>query len=168
MIKQNRVFLRTAAAALGVVAAAVLCRLVAQTTELPYADKLANFVRFFLYFGLFAVWGASVQRRVIQTGVRRILVAVALLMIFWLTVRELRWHLVPGADLRRWLWYFYYLPLLLIPPLAFLASMSLGRPERYRLPRAVALLFVPSLLLIALALTNDLHQWMFRFPGGRG
>lgn len=161
-------FLRSAAAAFGVVVLAALCRSVAQTAELPFADKLANFVRFFLYFSLFAIWGASVQRRVIQAGVRRILVAVALLMIFWLTVRELRWHLVPDGDLRRWLWYLYYIPIMLIPLLALLASMSMGRVEQYRLPRWTALLFVPTLLLAALALTNDLHQWMFRFPADMG
>lgn len=115
--------LRTAAVTAAVIAAAVFCRVVVHTTSSRFLENLANFVRVFLYLGLFASWGAAVSVRVIQTQVRRQLVAVAGLMVFWLTVREFRWHLVENADARRWLWYLYYGPILLI-------SGAAGRPRR--------------------------------------
>ncbi len=151
-----------------VIAAAVLCRRIALTTgsDSLFLDRLANFTRIFLYLGLFAVWGVSVRRRVMQTQVRRYLIAVAVLMEFWLTVREFRWHLVVNADVRRFLWYLYYVPLLLIPLLALLVSMSLGRGEAYRLPKRTTLLYVPTAALILLVLTNDLHRRVFAFPEG--
>ena len=68
------------------------------------------------------------------------------------------------ADARRWLWYLYYVPIMLIPLLALLVSMSLGKSEPYRLPRWTSALYLPTVLLIALVLTNDLHQWTFAFP----
>ena len=49
---------------------------------------------------------------------------------------------------------------------AALVAMSLGRPENYRLPRWTRCLYLPPALLFLLVLTNDLHQWVFRFPGG--
>ncbi len=146
------------------VAAAVLCRVFSRCVNDIFWSDLGNFVRIFLYLGFFALWGVSVRRRVIQAQARRYLLAAAGLMIFWLAVRELRWHLVLHADARRWLWYLYYVPLLLIPLLALLVALSLGRGEAYRLPRRTALLFAATAALIALVLTNDLHQWVFSFP----
>ena len=43
-------------------------------------------------------------------------------------------------------------------------SLSLGKPEAYRLPRRTALLYLPTVCLILLVLTNDLHRLAFRFP----
>ena len=166
MEKRNREILCLAAFAAAVVAAAVLCRAVVYSTENAFLDRLANFTRIFLYLGLFAVWGVSVSRRVLQVQVRRWLVVVVLLMVFWLTVREFRWHLVVSEDVKRWLWYAYYIAMLPIPLLALLVSLSLGKAETYRLPRWTAFLYVPTFVLIALVLTNDLHRLVFIFPEG--
>mgnify|MGYP002516506672 CR=1 FL=1 len=48
--------------------------------------------------------------------------------------------------------------------LALLIAMSLGKPDSYRLPRATAALWLVSGTLLALVLTNDLHQFVFTFP----
>lgn len=153
----------------GVIAFALLCRLVVLNTGSKFLEQLANFLRIFLYLGLFAVWGVTIRRRVIQTQVRRQLVFVAVLMVGWLTMREFRWHLILNEDVRRWLWYAYYIPILLIPLMAFFVSLSLGRSEDYRLPRWAVLPWIPTLLLIAATLTNDLHERVFiLFKGAAG
>lgn len=164
MTFRHEQFRHTAVYAAAVIALAVFCRVVVHTTSSRFLENLANFVRIFLYLGLFSVWGGSIRQRVMQLQVRRYLVAVAALMVFWLTVREFRWHLIQNAGLRRWLWYLYYVPLLLIPLLALLVSMSLGQSGAYRLPPRTKSLYVPTVILILLVLTNDLHQWMFSFP----
>ena len=69
-------------------------------------------------------------------------------------------------DAERWLWYFYYFPMLFIPMLSVFVSRSLGKGEDFRLPRWTKLLYLPTLLLLLLVLTNDLHQQVFSFPSG--
>ncbi len=127
-------------------------------------EQLLNFIRIFIYIGLLATWIASVRQRVVQTQVRRYLIAAALFMLCWLTLRQFKWVFVHDPTAVRYLWYLYYIPLLLIPTTALFISLLLGRPEQYRLPRRAALLLVPTALLIALVLTNDLHRLVFRFP----
>ena len=166
MSNRKQMLLRSAASVFAVIAVAFLCRRIVVTTDSRFVEQLANFTRIYLYLGLFAAWGVSVYRRVMQAQVRRYLVAVAVLMVLWLTIREFRWHLVLGADARRWLWYAYYIGILMIPMLALLVSLSLGKGENYRLPEWTSLFYIPTLVLIGLALTNDLHHRLFIFPSG--
>lgn len=56
--------------------------------------------------------------------------------------------------------------MLFIPVLAVLVALSLGKPENYRLPKGTHFLYLPSVLLFLLVLTNDLHQLVFLFPNG--
>ena len=161
---RRKEFMRIAMIVSAIIVLAAACRAIAFSTQNDFLDRLANFTRIFLYLSLFAVWGVSIQRRVLQVQVRHYLVTVVFLMIFWLTVREFRWHLVANENVKRWLWYAYYFGILLIPLLAFFISLSLGKPEEYRLPKWTAFLYLPTFALLALVLTNDLHQWVFVFP----
>lgn len=43
-------------------------------------------------------------------------------------------------------------------------ALSLGKPERFRLPGWTSLLYIPSTALLLLLLTNDMHQLAFVFP----
>ena len=144
------------------IACAVLMRASARTG--CHAAALGN-IRAVIYIGLLAAWGISVQTRIIQTQVRRYLLAIAGLMLLWLVLRTVKYN-VFHMTAERFLWYGYYLPMLFIPVLAVLVALSLGRPENYRLPRLTRLLYLPSLLLLLLVLTNDLHRWVFAFPSG--
>lgn len=76
----------------------------------------------------------------------------------------MKYFFVTDPDVVRWLWYLYYLPMLVIPLLAVFVAASLGRSERYRLPRWTRLLYLPVGALVALVLTNDFHQLVFVFP----
>lgn len=127
-------------------------------------DLFVNLLRSAIYIGLFTVWGVSIRRRIIQPQVRRYLTAISVLMVFWITVRTIRYLLVKDPGVLRQLWYLYYLPMLFIPFLAVYVAMSLGRPERFRLPKWTALLYIPTAAFLLLVLTNDLHQLVFAFP----
>lgn len=129
-----------------------------------FLNKLLNFVRTFAYMGLFAVWGVSVSRRVMQPQARRLLIGISSLMVFWLSVREFKFRFVLNPVVLRLLWYCYYIPILMIPTLVLLVTMTLHRSERWRLPGWTWLLYLPPLMLIVLVLTNDVHQWCFVFP----
>ena len=149
-------------AALGaaaVILAAVLCRNIGR--ELP--GRALGILRSFLYVGLFMAWGISLRRRVMQPQARRFLTAVAALIVLWLMERTAKYFFVSTAAAIRYLWYFFYLPMLFIPLLAVFVAASLGKPEGYRLPKWTRLLYVPAAILLSLVLTNDLHHAVFRF-----
>ncbi len=162
MNRKNRVIKTFITAALLVVLA-ILCRYVGYYAS-PFYSRMLNFMRTFIYIGLISAWGVSVNRRVVQSQVRVILNAVSLIMVFWLTLREFKFRFVENPTAIRYLWYSYYLPILLIPLLALLVSLSLGKSEKYRLPKSSLLLFIPTFILLVLVLTNDIHQTVFVFP----
>lgn len=148
------------------VAALMVCAICARViARYGYHAEVLGIVRAVIYIGLLAAWGISVQTRIIQTQVRRYLLAIAGLMLLWLTLRTVKYNTY-HMTAERFLWYGYYLPMLFIPVLAVLVALSLGKPENYRLPKWTHFLYLPSALLFLLVLTNDLHQLVFFFPSG--
>lgn len=141
---------------------AMALRAISRTAE---EFPLSGLLRSAIYVTLIGAWGWSIHARIIQTQVRRCLLAVAGLMILWLILRTVKYSTFQ-MDAERYLWYGYYLPMLFIPVLSVLVALSLGRPENYRLPQWTRLLYAPSALLLLLVLTNDLHQLVFVFPTG--
>ena len=131
-------------------------------------DKFTNFLRTFLYIGLYTVWLFSLRRRVVQLHARTLLMLIASLMSFWLVLREIRFSFIHSAALLRVLWYAYYVPMLLIPLLALYTALYSGMDEQYRLPAYALIPSAPALILILIVLTNDLHQLVFVFPSDRG
>ena len=123
-------------------------------------------LRTFIYIGLYIGWGVSVSKRIVQAQVRRNLVAVALLNVFWFVIRSMKYYFVSDPALSRQLWYWYYFPMLFIPLFSVFVSMSLGKPENYRLPKWTSLLYIPTVLCLLLVVTNDFHQLVFAFPAG--
>ena len=61
---------------------------------------------------------------------------------------------------------FLLFPMLFIPMLSVFISQSLGKDKAFRLPRLTKLLYIPTLLLLLLVLTNVLHRQVFSFPSG--
>ena len=138
---------------------------------LRYASRLflhapaINYLRSGIYVCLFSAWFYAIWVRIVQVQVRRYLLAISALMVLWILLRSVKFS-ISNTDAARRLWYFYYFPMLLIPMLSVFVSQSLGKAEDFRLPRWTKLLYLPTLLLLLLVLTNDLHQQVFSFPSG--
>ena len=145
--------------------------LIAFAMWLRYASRhffhspAVSHLRSAIYVFLFSVWCYSLWIRIVQTQARRYLLAISALMVLWILLRSIKFS-IGNTDAERWLWYFYYFPMLFIPMLSAFVSQSLGKGEDFRLPRWTKLLYVPTLLLLLLVLTNDLHQQVFSFPSG--
>ena len=155
----------TVSAVVAVLILFALCfRFIAYTVDNEFIDKFLNFVRTFIYIGLILSWLFSVNKRVVQTLACRTLSSVAVLMLFWIVIREFKWRFILDADILRYLWYAYYIPLLFIPLLSLLTAISLGKREDYHLPKQTALLYAFATLLAVLVMTNDFHQIVFIFP----
>ncbi len=145
------------------VVCAVLARVLGKFNVLPVPLGL---VRTMIYISLYIGWGFSVNRRILQTQVRRYMTGVSFLAVFWFIVRSIKYFFISDPGVIRQLWYWFYFPMLFIPLFSVFVSMSLGKPESYRLPKWTTLLYIPTLLFLLLVLSNDFHQLVFSFPAG--
>ena len=151
--------------ALGVLALIALAMWLRYASRHIFHSPAVSHLRSGIYVFLFSAWCYSLRIRIVQTQVRRYLVAISVLMVLWILLRSIKYS-IENTDAERWLWYFYYFPMLFIPMLSAFVSQSLGKGEDFRLPRWTKLLYLPTLLLLLLVLTNDLHQQVFSFPSG--
>ena len=151
--------------ALGVLALIALAMWLRYASRHIFHSPTVNHLRSGIYVFLFSVWCYSLWIRIVQTQARRYLLAISVLMVLWILLRSIKYS-IENTDVERWLWYFYYFPMLFIPMLSVFVSRSLGKGEDFRLPRWTKILYVPTLLLLLLVLTNDLHQQVFSFPSG--
>ena len=162
MSKATKKSLLYALAALGLIALAMWLRYASRTV---LHSPIYNHLRSGIYIFLLCAWCHSVWVRIVQTQVQRYLLVISMLMVLWLLLRSVKFS-IGNTDAERWLWYFYYVPILFIPMLSVFVSQSLGKSEDFHLPRWTKLLYVPTVLLLLLVLTNDLHQRVFSFPSG--
>ena len=146
-----------------VIAVAYACRILG---KFDIGGVYTNYFRSALYLLLFAWWGFTIDRRIIQKQVLHCLRLTALLMLLWLVLRTLKYHVVTGVTAARYVWYLYYLPMLFLPLLGVYIALLLGKPEEYRLPGRARLLAIIPTVLFLLVITNDLHQWAFAFKDG--
>jgi len=162
MSKATKKSILYALAALALIAFAMWLRYASRHI---FHSPAVSHLRSGIYVFLFSAWCYSLWIRIVQTQVRRYLLAISVLMVLWILLRSIKFS-IENTDAERWLWYFYYFPMLFIPMLSVFVSRSLGKGEDFRLPRWTKLLYVPTLLLLLLVLTNDLHQKVFSFPSG--
>ena len=151
--------------ALGVLALIAFAMWLRYASRHIFHSPAVSHLRSGIYVFLFSVWCYSLWIRIVQTQARRYLLAISVLMVLWILLRSIKYS-IENTDVERWLWYFYYFPMLFIPMLSVFVSRSLGKGEDFRLPRWTKILYVPTLLLLLLVLTNDLHQQVFSFPSG--
>ena len=161
MTEQKKNTIITSGIAVLAVILAYCFRIVGRGSFYP---MLFSYLRSFIYIGLFAAWGLSVRQRIVQKQVCRFMTVTAVLLIIWMVVRSAKYFIFWQPDAVRYLWYLFYLPMLFVPMLALLIAMSLGKPDEYKFPKGMSVLWIISGVLLLLVLTNDLHQFVFTFP----
>ena len=126
-----------------------------------------NIIIFALFIAAVCIWAWQIQIRILRLEVRRNLICMAALIVFWMTLRTIKYGFTPlGHFTEQYAWYLYYVPVILIPLLMFLSVLYIGTPQNRLLNRKWNLLYIPAAALVLGVLTNDLHQLAFRFPGG--
>ena len=146
-----------------IIAAAYCCRMLAM---FDIGGVCINYIRALLYLLLFALWGFSLDRRIIQKQALHCMRLTAALMLLWLILRTLKYEFVTDLTAARYIWYLYYLPMLFIPLLGVYIALSLGKSEEFRLTGRIGALAIIPAVLFLLVITNDLHQQMFAFSSG--
>ncbi len=117
---------------------------------------------------LLVVWCVSLHRRLMDLRIRRLLVGVGILLVLWITAKTVKYEfLISNTDpIGRYMWYCFYIPMIMVPLFGVFIVDFIGKPEGYRSPKWMNVLYVPALMLLGCVLTNDLHQWVFRFYNG--
>jgi hypothetical protein len=89
-----------------------------------------------IYIGILISWGISVYERITHKSIRRYLMILMVLMVFWMLMRTLR-HTVffEVFPIGQWCWYAYYIGMIFVPQVCLMASKYIGKPEDYRLPK---------------------------------
>ena len=146
-----------------IIAAGYSCRILAM---FDIGGAWMSYIRAALYLLLFALWGFSLDRRIIQTQALHCLRLTAALMLLWLILRTLKYEFVTDLTVARYIWYLYYLPMLFIPLLGVYIALSLGKSEEFRLTGRIGALAIIPAVLFLLVITNDLHQQAFAFSSG--
>lgn len=145
------------------VAAALLCRYVKKTSDIEniILDQSCTC----LYLGLYIAWGIYLQKRVVNYKIRRCLVEIACLMVFWIFLRSIKYHILMEVFSRRMCWYLYYIPCTMIPTLGLNAAILMGEEEEKNTRVRTLALVLTAILLALLVITNDFHQLVFSFAG---
>ena len=116
---------------------------------------------------LLLFWGVSVRTRVTDRRLRRLILGTVVSLLLFLVLQLFRGCLTFGKPvLWRYAWYAYYLLYIAPPMMLFFCALAVYRPQEEPLPRWSWAVASVAAALAVCALTNDLHQWMFRFPGG--
>lgn len=131
---------------------------------LPFYARTFSYLANTIFLILIFIWGKSIRQRIIQKGIRRKLVIIAVLLFFWLFIRFIKYNVFSRKDtISRYLWYMYYIPQCLVPPISLIAMMELTRKKKENLSKLIYLILIPAFVLILLILTNDFHQLAFAF-----
>ena len=145
---------------------AVICRAITYIPHISKTHKLVSgYIRSFIYISLFLAWGISLNMRIVNMKIKKLLIFMSILILFWMITRTLRYYFVTDTKYLRLLWYAYYIPLLLFPSVSLLVALYTGKSEDYQLSKWVSFIPFIAAFLALLVLGNDLHQAAFRFIG---
>lgn len=135
--------------------------------RLKRSGDILGWIRCAIQCGLLVAWIFSIQKRIINPRVRRHLIQIAMLYVFWMIEGMLKYTILYNyPTLNRYAWYIYYVPLTLVPVLLLFVANYVGKPDDYVMSRKWYLLLIPALLCIGIVMTNDLHQWAFVLKNG--
>ena len=124
-------------------------------------------LRWAIQVPLTVLWIASIRRRILNTSIRKMLLAVGGMLLLWQVVRIIKYdYVIITEPIGRYCWYVFYIPMILVPLIGVFVVNHIGKPEGYRSPAWMKYLFIPALFLLGVVFTNDLHQLVFTFHNG--
>ena len=120
------------------------------------------------YVILITTWGISLSNRVVATRIKRLFMVLVGLLLFHWYIKEIKYNAFkgePGFNARIYFWYLYYLPLIAIPVVSYLISDCVSIRSGQKIVRRKRGVYIVSLALFLMVLTNNLHEFVFVFDG---
>ena len=115
-----------------------------------------------LFAIVFSFWIVRLYYKLYDKKTRRYILIIGLLIVFWMLIRIIK-GIVDNSFVERMCWYIYYLPLIFIPTLYYINSSSLlGKMNNIK----KIIIYSISSILLLLVLTNDFHEFVFKFNKG--
>ena len=168
MQNQNKTVTRTAVLVAALMVFAFVLRMIYEDLDNAMLQAIMSTARNTIHISLRFSWVVSLQRRLVNKNVRRLMLTVGGLLLFWLTDKIVKWDFTGSVThpLVRYLWYGFYVGMLFVPTLGAFIINYLGKPEAYSHPKWLNYLLIPPALMLAIVFTNDLHQKVFVFYNG--
>lgn len=166
MLKQKRTVVMVTVALL--MAVAFVLRMIYEDLPNAMLQSIMCLARDTIHITLLFVWVVSIYRRLSNKNVRRLMLTVGVLLLFWMLDKIVKWDFTGSEThpLVRYLWYGFYVGMLFVPTIGAFIIDYLGKPENYSHSKKLNyLLIIPSVMLITV-FTNDLHQKVFVFYNG--
>ena len=118
-------------------------------------------------YGLLMIyWGSSVWMRVTDKRIRNYLILLMCGFLMLYLAQILRYNFTEKTSIiSRYLWYSYYIPLLFVPMITFKTARCIGA-KKHGITAADVIPPLVSSVLAVLCLSNDLHQWIWKFKPG--
>ena len=111
-------------------------------------------LRWAIQVPLTVLWIASIRRRILNTSIRKMLLAVGGMLLLWQVVRIIKFdYVIVTEPIGRYCWYAYYVAMILVPLIGVFVVDHIGKPENYRSPAWMKYLFIPAAFLLAVVFT---------------
>lgn len=125
-------------------------------------DFLRPYLVWAVYMLLLFAWQYTVSTKITQKTMRSHLTAQNVVNILYLTVRFVQdAFLYANIPWMRFTGYFINIGAVFIPLFGLYGAFYLGRSEDYRISKKWYLLLIPACFLSVMALTNDLHHFLY-------
>ncbi|MBE6884076.1 MAG: hypothetical protein E7487_05680 [Ruminococcaceae bacterium] len=162
--KQTFIFIT----AFALLAFAFVLRMIYEDLNNAMLQSIMSTTRNIIHIILLFLWVISLHRRLINKNVRRLMLCVGGLLLFWMIDKIVKWEFTGSVThpLVRYLWYGFYVGMLFVPTLGAFIINYLGKPETHSHPKKMNYLLIPPLLMLTAVFTNDLHQKVFVFYNG--
>ncbi len=124
-------------------------------------ESLCTGCNYLIYVGLLLYWFQSVRARLLPSRTKDWMIGAALLLLFYQLLRVFAYRFATEPVEVRYLVYLFFVPMTLVPTLFLMTCLRIcrgNRPGRWD----EALLLIPPGLLSLIALTNDVHFWVYR------
>lgn len=125
-------------------------------------DSLRPYLVWVVYMLLLFGWQYTITTKIMQKSMRGHLTAQNIVSILYLTVRFVQdAFLYVNIPWMRFTGYFTNIAAVFIPLFGLYGAFYLGRSEDYRISKKWYLLLIPACFLSVMALTNDLHHFLY-------
>lgn len=125
-------------------------------------DSLRPYLVWVVYMLLLFGWQYTITTKIMQKSMRGHLTAQNIVSILYLTVRFVQdAFLYVNIPWMRFTGYFINIAAVFIPLFGLYGAFYLGRSEDYRISKKRYLLLIPACFLSVMALTNDLHHFLY-------
>lgn len=133
------------------------------TTLGNYIYRSNNLI-FVLYATAIVLWFSNIKNKILHKTVQNRFLFTTFLLIMVIAVRTIKYE-IPDSDhfLNRYLWYSYYLFYHMVVVSLFVSVLHINKSERENINPKWNLFYIPALLISLMILTNDFHQFVFRF-----